>query len=241
MHGSPDVISVVNALRPLLAEGPIVLPDEYRYKHVSLALIDAIYSINARYTSVRGTVLRYANHAHIAPYRSLASTWPPREQQQPLTAFLAFLDALGANDAAQKVFQNRQRTSTRHGILKAEALQEAARLLVTYGVSYFQDIPTVMDSREFIQEFRALRGQGSGISLTYFWMLSGSESLAKPDRHIVRYLSRILMRPLTTSEEAIAIVQHAVHVLKSEFPELTTRALDYAIWQNERSHRQSPG
>ncbi len=234
MHESRDVVTVIEALRPLLTQEALTLPNEYRYAHVSLALIDAIYSINARYESVRRTVLRYANYAHLNPYRPCVGTWPSRAQQQPLSAFLDLLDARGADDAAERIFQNRQRTSTRNGILKAEAVREAARLLVTYGVSYFQDIPHVIDSREFIQAFRSLRGQGSGTSLTYFWMLTGSESLAKPDRQILRYLSRILTRPLATSEEAIILLQRAVEVLKPEFPQLTTRALDYAIWQGER-------
>lgn len=36
--------------------------DDYWYASVPLCILDAIFSINARYESVRAAVLRYANH-----------------------------------------------------------------------------------------------------------------------------------------------------------------------------------
>lgn len=239
MDQSFEVARLVEALRPLVTEGALTLPNEYRYAHLSLALIDAIYSINAHYESVHRTVLRYANYAHLTPYRLSADRWPDRAEQQALSAFVDFLDATGPEYAAEQIFQNRQRTSSRNGILKAAAVQEAEHLLATYGVSYFQDIPTVMDSPAFVHAFRSIQGQGSGTSLTYFWMLTGSDGLAKPDRQILRALSRIVGRPVTLSEEATALLQKTVQILKADVPDLTTRTLDYAIWQSERS-RQSP-
>lgn len=149
MNPSRHAFAVAQAVRPLLShEGPF-LPNEYRYAHVSLALIDAIYSLNARYESVRRTVLRYADHAGLTPYRPSFGTWPPQDQQQPLRAFLKNFDALGVSPMAEQVFMNRQRTSPRNGILKAEAVRDAARLLSSSGVAYFQDIPRVMQDPQF--------------------------------------------------------------------------------------------
>lgn len=240
MNASHDASLVALAVRPLLANGPISLPDEYRYAHLSLALIDAIYSLNARYESVRGTVLRYARHAKLTPYRPVIGEWTPAPAQQPLSAFIQDYETTGLSPMVTDVFQNRQRTSPHNGILKGEAVLEAARLLAQYGVAYFQDVPHIMSNAAFEADFKAIRGQGSGLSLAYFWMLTGTDDLAKPDRQITRYLCRALDRSALLPDEATQLLQGAVELLRPEFPELTTRALDFAIWQHERSRSKSP-
>lgn len=70
-------------------------------------------------------------------------------------------------------------------------------------------------------------------------MLTGTDTLVKPDRHILRFLSRAIGRPWVSRNQATALLQEAVELLRPEFPEITTRALDFAMWQSERA--RTPG
>lgn len=95
---------------------------------------------------------------------------------------------LGVNGMAKQVYQNRQRTSTRNGILKAEAILRFAQITHEYGVEYLQDVEKILGNAEFEAEITHIPGQRSGISLRYFYMLAGSEDFIKPDRMINRFV-----------------------------------------------------
>jgi hypothetical protein len=69
---------------------------------------------------------------------------------------------------ADEVFQNRQRTSTRNGILKADAVFRVSNLLHHHQVEYLQDVHQILGEPRFEAAFQAIPGQTSGISLRYF-------------------------------------------------------------------------
>lgn len=226
---------VASAVRPLVADQyPITLSNEYRYAHLSLALIDAIYSIGVYYKGTHDTVLRYARYQDLPPYHESFSAWPPKEHQEPLSHLLQQYEIWGLEHMASMVYQNRQRTSSRSGILKAEAIRRAAVLLDRHQTHYFQDIPRLMQDKAFESEFLKIPGQGSGISLSYFWMLTGSDHMIKPDRHIISFLARILGLSTVSTPDAISLLQDVALILQADYPLLTARALDYAIWDAER-------
>ncbi len=75
------------------------------------------------------------------------------------------------------MFQNRQRTSSRNGILKAEAVYQFCRVLHKYSVNYLQDVIKLYGNQEFEKEIKLISGQKSGISLVYFYMLVGEDTL----------------------------------------------------------------
>ncbi len=241
IHASRSRALVASAVRPLVADQyPITLPNEYRYAHLSLALIDAIYSIGVHYEGTHDTVLRYARHQALSPYHESFSTRPPTEQQEPLSHLLQQYDMWGLEHMASTVYQNRQRTSSRSGILKAEAIRRAAELLDRHQTHYFQDIPRLIQDQTFETEFIKIPGQGSGIALSYFWMLTGSDHMIKPDRHIVNFLARILGLSTVSTPDAISLLQDVALILQADYPLLTARALDYAIWDAERGSSKIP-
>ena len=49
-------------------------------------------------------------------------------------------------------------------------------------VNYLQDVATILSNRAFHGAIKSIPGQRSGISLSYFFMLSGSDDLVKEDR-----------------------------------------------------------
>jgi hypothetical protein len=208
------------------------LGDEYRYAHVSLCVLDAVFSIGVRYAAIAATVRRYARWASLALSR-VGSALPARAAQQPLGAFVAHVADLGPERFAGEVASNRQRTSTRSGILKAEAALRFAQALSAAGVTHFQDVAGAAHEPDLDAALRAIPGQGSGISVAYFFMLAGDDQLVKPDRMILRFLAAALGRNVTI-KEAQGLVAQACEILVLEHPHLTPRALDHAIWSYQR-------
>lgn len=136
-----------------------------------------------------------------------------------------------------KVFCNRQRTSTNNGILKAEAIYRFAAVLRKYGIDYLQDVPTVVQNADLETDIKHIPGQKGGISLRYFFMLSGSENFIKPDRMIQRFLEGVLQKQVEPRGSQ-HLLSRAAEELRLEYPNLTPRLLDNLIWQYQRQQKK---
>jgi hypothetical protein len=65
-------------------------------------------------------------------------------------------------------------------------------------------------------------------------MLSGEESMVKPDRMILRFLRRIVgdeMGQLSPHEW----LSQALRILNEKYPKLTLRELDHEVWKYEKA------
>jgi hypothetical protein len=209
------------------------LPDEFYYAHLPLCIIETIFSLGIRYQTVQLLIQRYGAHQGIPTYRPRSEALPARDQQQSVTAALALAESYGAEALAAKVFKNRCRTSTRNGILKADAVLRALRIFKRLGVEYLQDAQMLYSLPSIEAEFRAIPGQGAGISWSYLLMLAGDENLIKPDRMIQRFLFTATGKT-QTMQESQQILEAACAVLKAEYTNLTPRLLDYKIWEWQR-------
>lgn len=228
-----DVANLVAALEHDVKLRGVVLPDEYFYSSLPLCIIDAVFSINARYQGVRNVIYRYCHHFRMNQYREDRNKLPDPDKQQPVGQFLATIEAVGPEVFATEILKNRQRTSSRNGILKSEAVLQFGRVLQAHGIEYFQDVTSAVNDEQLCQAIKSIPGQRSGISLQYFFMLSGSDDLIKPDRMIQRYLERVVRRHLTEAD-AQRLVSDATRQLQSQNPNLTVRLLDYQIWDFQR-------
>ncbi|MBS0416313.1 MAG: hypothetical protein JSR66_01280 [Proteobacteria bacterium] len=213
------------------------LPTDYYYNSLSLCVIDAVFSIGVRYGGVQAVVRRYCARFHLSQCRGPRDPIPAAEHQESLGDLCNHFEQLGVDQMANSVFANRQRTSIRNGILKAEAVWRFARALRRHQLEHLQDIATTLPDAALEADIRAIPGQGSGISLRYFWMLAGSDELIKPDRMILRFLETALARSVGIAE-AQPLLAAAVQDLKPEFPHLTPRALDYKIWEYQRAPKR---
>jgi hypothetical protein len=103
-----------------------ILPraDLPRWAHLSLCVLDAAYSVGARYSGVVRVCRRYAAHADLSPqtvrHRDFA-TVIGSTREQSLEVFVADAHSVGVERFAGEVVRHRGRTSTRSGILKADA------------------------------------------------------------------------------------------------------------------------
>jgi hypothetical protein len=216
------------------------LSEEYYYRSLPFCIIDAVYSLAARYSSTRNAVIHFSNAEGLQRLRPKGSPYADISEQYSVRQFEELLSSYSDYERiATELFDNRQRTSTRSGILKAEAVHRFARILSRHDVNYFQDITTVIRSGQFESDICSIPGQTYGTSLTYFFMLSGEENMVKPDRMVLRFLWRIIGNQVS-QRSPHAWLSQALQILNGKYPKLTLRELDHEIWKYEKEMANKP-
>src|SRR4051794_5967869 len=163
------------------------LSAEYFYAHITLCVIDAVFSIGVNYEGTRRTVRGWAERSGWVCYREYGSPAPPVSTQHTISDFLASCSTHPDEVLAEQAFANRQRTSPRSGVLKAAAVIQFANTLRDGGIETFQDFQA-LSRGEWIslrQKLTNVHGQKSGLSADYFAMLAGDDDGVKPDRMVL--------------------------------------------------------
>jgi hypothetical protein len=211
----------------LVAVRALGRPDRWEtpdgYASVGLAVIDAVWSIGVRWEGVRNVVARYRAE------RLAAGHDPERDRPRDVRELI---EACGGPEAFADLMHNRQRTSTRNGILKAEAVLREVRMLESERVATPAGL--VAASPQRLEHLRArwseVPGQGSGVSWRAFSMLVGLQEV-KPDRMIRRFVAGALGR---ASAQAVGVEEARELVLATAARlGVPARALDYAIWAHQ--------
>jgi hypothetical protein len=231
-HGD-RLARLIESLRSKLDLSEPLNPEEYAYQSLPLCILDAVFSINAKYESTRNVVERYCRHYRLRQVRRDTLCFPPVEEQEPISAFVEKISNLGPEKFAGMVLANRQRTSTKSGIMKSEAALRFAQVLKLHKVEHFQDVERIQGKEDFENAVKAIPGQRTGITVRYFYMLAGSDDFVKPDRMILGFLKDQLGERLS-QDEAQRILSEASNALKAEYPHLTTKTLDHHIWMYQR-------
>ncbi|SMG55761.1 hypothetical protein SAMN02745947_04665 [Rhodococcus rhodochrous J3] len=174
-----DLANAVLALNPK--------PREVRWTSLSLCILDAVWSIGARYEAVVVPVVRTFATGFGLESPTVRADSPLGPDPLPLPA----LAGLGVGSLVDKT--NRQRTSTRGGILKAEAALRHVAVFVEHDVTTLADAIELLSDSERLadvdSELRRIPGEGgSGIRRGYLWMLVGNDDVIKPDRMVLRWL-----------------------------------------------------
>jgi hypothetical protein len=224
--------------RQALDELPLAgasLHEAYFLSSLSLCVLDAVFSIGVTYEATAAVVRRYCDAYQLTRLRRDRSRLPQRDEQESLDHLIQRIDQLGPERFAIEVVHNRQRTSSRGGILKSAAALSFARVLARNGIQYFEDLPSFDELSELYRELQQVHGQASGISIGYFWMLAGNDDLVKPDRMILGYLSATLARHVGVPE-ARRLMTESSQVVRETIPNMTPRLLDFVIWQFQRDN-----
>jgi transcriptional regulator with XRE-family HTH domain len=228
-----DARIIANYAERVLPLATALLGEAYYYQSLPLCVIDAVFSIGVRYEGVQNVVARYCEYAKQPRVRRVREELPPVSEQEAISTFCDRPEQSDPTVMAEQVYKNRQRTSATNGILKADAVARFARCLRSHGIECLQDVPKVAKSERFEAEIKAIPGQGSGISLQYFWMLAGSDQFIKADRHVLAFLTSALSRPVTV-QEAGPLMIATCQLLVVKHPQLTPRLLDHEIWKYQR-------
>ncbi len=214
------------------------LGSEYGYACLPLCVIDAVWSIGVRYGGVKNVVSRYSAHFDL---RSDSV-----REQHCLSDLVGAIQSHGVAWFTKEVFQNAQRTSTRSGILKAEAVFLFASALHRHGINRIEDMPKITQyenladeiKKPYAQELLTIPGQRSGVSLFYFYMLTGSSGIVKPDRMVNGFLKDALGREVT-NDDSQHLLSHVSRHLTADFPLMTPRMLDHEIWKYQSGRAAS--
>lgn len=211
------------------------LGDEYYYHSLPLCVVDAVFSISVTYTATSNTVNRLCRHLNI---EKICKVRPPATSNQlSISKFLELYKKYTVDQMAESIYQNLQRTSSRSGILKSDAVLRFSRVLVEAGVEYFQDVENVMGKVSFENSIKRIPGQGSGLSLDYFYMLAGSDDRIKADRHIRSFIQYAIgYEP--SIEDSQKLITGACEMLMKEHSQLNPRLLDYLIWGYQKDQKK---
>ena len=202
-------------------------PPGYR-DGLALCVIDSVQSTGVSYSSVVKAVARYRS------YRREQGGDPNRDGIPELLATFDELD--GPQGWAQRIGNN-NRTSTRSGVLKSQAIRDAARVLHEAGIETAADLREAAQDEAHLAQVEAawcaVTGQRSGITWHYMQMLAGIPGV-KPDRMICRFVADSVQLPRrdVTPQFAVEIVTAAAKGLA-----MSPTDLDHAVWQYQRSRK----
>lgn len=214
--------------------GVIVLPDEYFYQSLTLAAIDAVYSPQARYSTVQNVVDRYCKKYALARNRSPRDSLPQPQDQEKVSELIQKMMKEGSSNFAENIFENRSITA---GRLKADVLLDLLIEIQDLNIQTFQDIqPWLIQYSlqcKLVRKITNIDGIGEATS-RYFLMLAGDEQMVKPDRMILRFICNVLNRRVN-EEYAVTLIQALSKKLLTTYPHMTPRLLDYIIWTWQRN------
>jgi hypothetical protein len=191
-------------------------PDGYPTS-LGLCILDSIWSIGVNY-----------DH-HVIPvlnrYRDLAADEGRDASFDTPCDVATTIEQLGGAEPFARAVKSRHRTSSTNGILKAEAVEQAAHVFRMSNIATTGEFAA--RKAEVKRQWHQIRGQRSGVSWRYLLMLAGIDGI-KPDRMIHGYL-RAAIGATVTNEEAVELLT-AVQQGWPE-PRPTLLELDHAIWR----------
>lgn len=194
-----------------------------------LCAMDSLWSIGIRYEVVTSVIDRYLRARGFDGFSDCDScSDSPRD-------FLNWVDSLGGDrvEALTTALGNRNRTSSRNGIPKAEVMIAACELFRAQDVRTTSDL--LVREVELEPLWLQLHGQRSGISWRYLLMLAGSDGI-KPDRMVHRFLSRHGFPSSLSPEVSVGELTKAVQRLHPGSSKHTSlRSVDFQIWMTERA------
>lgn len=220
------LVDAVSALDPQ--------PRKLRWTSITFCVVDAVFSIGARYDSVVvPLVTRVADNFDVDE-RTQPAAAPLPADPIPLDAFLK---TFGSVDDLVAV-TNRQKTSTRGGILKADAVIQHANILAHHGVRTLADAQALLtDTRRLDAvetDLRTVRGEGAaGVRRGYLWMLVGADDAIKPDRMVLRWLEdHDVNVNASAARDVLRVVTDRLNSTTGR--QVTLWEVDHAIWSAAR-------
>ncbi len=213
-----ETAKVVTAVEELLADGWRPYPGGYPGQ-IELALIDAVFSIRARY----GQAADEATGREATGVRAVVDRW--RKRDGAPTSF-DDLGVIASTDVTEftRLLQNRSVTSRQ---LKSEAVHQAADRLAQAGIRTTADFRANLSVAK--REYTAVRGLGR-VTFSYLGMLLGVPDV-KSDVWITRFVGGALSREVG-AEEARRLLHSVAEQLTGNEKGLPTGVteLDHAIW-----------
>jgi hypothetical protein len=223
-----DVQMVVERITSDVAAAPDEFVTPPGYAHLSLALIDSVYSIRSHYAAVKRVVAAYCQASRTA-CQPLSARAESGFREQGLESLLGQAGTDHGEILADRLFGgSRSRTA---GRLKADVCVEAARRLQAVSVTSIPDLRARAGDTEVRHAWTGVHGLG-WVTWQYFCSLAGIDHF-KPDVMLMRFTAEALGRYVSPAETD-ALLSRAFEELQPSHPGLTKRTLDHTIWLFER-------
>ncbi len=224
----PLPVALVTAVEALAVQ-----PRQRRWTSVTYCVLDAVWSIGIGYDAHVVPAVRRVATAAGDGNPVVATDAVPSQDPLPLSTFRS---TYPATDQLVAVTSS-HRTSSRSGILKADAALRYADVLTGFGIDTLADASKTLTDTDRVDEISAelRRIPGDGVRTGYFWMLVGDDDTVKPDRMILRFLGRH-GAPTDVLGAKVILRELAEHLTTPVRP-VTPWMVDHAIWRAERSRR----
>lgn len=222
-----DIGRLVQQVRCLIDLKKARLSDEFYPAHITVALIDALFTPQLRYyRDVVPIVERYCSHFKLRRVRQGPdrSKLPPVDEQETLTDLINHFDELGCKGFQNKIVRSRY-YSPGTSILKSENVKRAAIELQGIGIETLQDRQS-KSAEEIKCVLRPLRGIGDR-TIHMFLMYAGDDNFVKGDVHVCRFVAKALQTTKVSPSSAEELVINAAKIL-----DIPPRLLDYEIWKH---------
>lgn len=227
MHGPSDIAPLVAAVQELDPR-----PRQRRWVSLSFCVLDAVYSIGAHYDHhVVPMIARVATDFRIDdPAAPVAVS----ETDDPLPLG-TFLTRYPDTETLLEATKNRQNTSTRGGIRKADAVLQYATILRDHGIETLGAAAAALADSTLLDTVDAalskVPGEGSnGVRRGYLWMLAGDDHTVKPDRMVLRWLTAHAVTAITADTARILLDDIASQLSTTLGRQITPWEVDHAIW-----------
>ena len=110
------------------------------------------------------------------------------------------------------------------------------QVMQRFNVETCEDIERMVHNRDFQDTIKTIRGQSSGLTLEYLFILAGVETYVKVDRHITRFTQTATGKDDLSKERIIALVRTASKFMSFQnHPGMNARWLDHLIWTYQSS------
>ena len=219
-----DVQAVVDAVRRDIDLARTSLGDEFYPAHISVALIDAVFSTRLSYQmQVVPIVERYCAYFRLLRVRERGAALPPVSEQETISDLLRHYQELGPSGLQETVVKSRY-MSPGTNILKSENVRRAAVALQGMGVETLQDA-AVTPARAIKCELVPLSGIGER-TVHMFLMYAGDDTYVKGDVHVCGFVADALGKSRITPATAEQLVRAAAGLLG-----MAPRLLDNEIWK----------
>jgi hypothetical protein len=198
----------------------------YRYRSLSVCIIDCIYSLRARYYNVTMPVVeRYAAHYLCNNIES------PDDKISDLIAHIQ--NAGGPIPFSSAILNNAQRSG---GVLKSEICLNLAQYLQLLHIETIDDFRN-FESQELLEiVVHSVKGLGDA-GTNYLFMLAGDPNRCKPDVHI-HHCIRDACGEDISNDDCQILFTDTVTELGKDYPKLTVAMLDGIIWRKYQTSKQ---
>lgn len=207
-------------------------PRRQRWSSLSLCIADAVWSIGAHYDNVVVPLVRKLAAEFGVERPTMPMSEPIVDDSLPVTRLVEL--------SVDKLIRltNRQNTSTRGGIRKADAVRRHAEVFRTHGVVDLAGaIALFGDEKRFAAinaDLRRIPGEGAhAVRRDYLWMLVGQDYLIKPDRMVLRWFKKhgVIVDPVGARNLITALVPAVSARLQRT---VTAWEIDHALWNAAR-------